>query len=580
MMTLKIKHALCVAFNLNRLRKILKQFSTDKLVKLYGESRIDAISNIIHDKMNESKLVDLIILNYGTQVLREKNIRIALYMGLSDQEQGYILDGVDLIGRKLDAEDKVKLANLRWGRTSSTSIRMLEVLNLDDSYLPPIRIQLPSTETISPALTLYPHQQRLKDNFVRQLNSGVSRLLIHMPTGAGKTRTSIEGIIDYWKANADRAKNIVWLAHSEELCEQAVETFSKIWRVRGDADINIHRLWGGHPTPDLEYGNSIIVAGFQKLYSMLSSNKDEAFLAMAMLRESTEIIIVDEAHKAIAPTYQACIDYLFRDGHTKLIGLTATPGRATRDVDFNVAGDTETDALAAYFDRNRIGLTDGNGNEIDDPIKYLQEHAFLAIINRRKVNTNIHLELTDKEKGFIANFLDIPASVLSRLASSDERNALILLEIVTLVKVKKQVIVFALSVEHAHLISQLLNLQGVKARCVDGATTAFDRRDSIDRYKSSEISVLVNYGVLTTGFDAPNTNAVVITRPTASLVLYSQMIGRGIRGPKVGGNKECFLVDLEDNLVGFPSEKQAFNYFNRAWKDNGRQFNNTSANSN
>ena len=78
--------------------------------------------------------------------------------------------------------------------------------------------------------------------------------------------------------------------------------------------------------------------------------------------------------------------------------------------------------------------------------------------------------------------------------------------------------------------------------------------------------MLVNYGVLTTGFDAPNTNAVVITRPTTSLVLYSQMIGRGIRGPKMGGTKECIIVDIEDNIINLPSEQTAFNYFNSHWE--------------
>jgi superfamily II DNA or RNA helicase len=61
--------------------------------------------------------------------------------------------------------------------------------------------------------------------------------------------------------------------------------------------------------------------------------------------------------------------------------------------------------------------------------------------------------------------------------------------------------------------------------------------------------VLCNYGVLTTGFDAPRVRAVVIGRPTASRVLYEQMIGRGMRGPRFGGTDECLVIDLDDNLV-------------------------------
>jgi superfamily II DNA or RNA helicase len=89
----------------------------------------------------------------------------------------------------------------------------------------------------------------------------------------------------------------------------------------------------------------------------------------------------------------------------------------------------------------------------------------------------------------------------------------------------------------------------------------FSRRKYIEMYKNREIKVLFNYGVLTHGFDAPNTDVVIIGRPTQSPILYSQMIGRGLRGPKVGGNKECILVDIKDNIVGLPNERRTFTMY-------------------
>ena len=108
-------------------------------------------------------------------------------------------------------------------------------------------------------------------------------------------------------------------------------------------------------------------------------------------------------------------------------------------------------------------------------------------------------------------------------------------------------------------------LRSIEARCIEGNTESNTRARYIEAYKHGSVQVLINFGVLTTGFDAPNTNAILIARPTASIVLYSQMIGRGIRGPLVGGNEECLLIDLEDNLVGFPKEQQAFRYFDNYW---------------
>ena len=73
-----------------------------------------------------------------------------------------------------------------------------------------------------------------------------------------------------------------------------------------------------------------------------------------------------------------------------------------------------------------------------------------------------------------------------------------------------------------------------------------------------------NYEVLTTGFDSTNIRCVFITRPTQSIVLYSQMLGRGLRGPMMGGNEECLLVDIEDNLGKYDAD-MAFEHFNSYW---------------
>ena len=70
----------------------------------------------------------------------------------------------------------------------------------------------------------------------------------------------------------------------------------------------------------------------------------------------------------------------------------------------------------------------------------------------------------------------------------------------------------------------------------------------IEQFRSGQLSVLSNYGVLTTGFDAPKVRAVVVARPTASPLLYEQMIGRGMRGPRFGGTEKCLVIDVEDNI--------------------------------
>ena len=84
--------------------------------------------------------------------------------------------------------------------------------------------------------------------------------------------------------------------------------------------------------------------------------------------------------------------------------------------------------------------------------------------------------------------------------------------------------------------------------------------------------ILVNYGVLTTGFDAPKASAVVIARPTRSLVLFSQMVGRAIRGPKAGGTEACEVVTVVDpSLPGFGDVAAAFLNWEDVWQGCGSQ---------
>ncbi len=92
------------------------------------------------------------------------------------------------------------------------------------------------------------------------------------------------------------------------------------------------------------------------------------------------------------------------------------------------------------------------------------------------------------------------------------------------------------------------------------------RRNIIRDFKDEKFDVLLNFGVLTTGFDAPRIKTVIITRPTTSIVLYSQMIGRGLRGKRMGGNETCRIIDIRDNLEDFGPIEDIYDFFNGYWE--------------
>ncbi|MBT3511050.1 MAG: DEAD/DEAH box helicase [Nitrospina sp.] len=538
------------------LEDALKRLGMGNLSHLVGYDRIEAFDSF-GQSITETKMVQILLCRHGSQLLSNKEIRVAILDALPDPLLGYIFDGQYDANRQVRNSCKDSVKNIQWSRTGEKPKRVLSIFGLDDNHLPPQPTALESHIKVTPNSTLYNYQRRVKDRLIRFLSKN-NRVLLHMPTGSGKTKTSIEGIVDYWRSTADRDGLIIWLAHSQELCEQAFDSLKSIWLERGDSPIDMFRLWGKHSIDEIATsGNGFIVASLQKIHSMKLTSSNEVFAMISGIKTKCRMIVIDEAHKAIAPTYKTSIEFISNVDKTKLVGLTATPGRG-----FDQA---ETRDLVEFFDGNKISITDDSGKDVDDPIRFLQDNQYLARVKRKPVLTNIELDLTDSERDFVTNFLDLPPSVLKKLSKDSKRNALILAEIINLHARGKFIIVFALSVEHAHLLTELLLLKKISVRCVDGSTPTKDRSCYLEEYKSGEVNILINYGVLTTGFDAPRTNAVVITRPTGSLVLYSQMLGRGIRGPKMGGNIECELVDLEDNLLGFPRDSQAFTYFDQAW---------------
>jgi superfamily II DNA or RNA helicase len=127
------------------------------------------------------------------------------------------------------------------------------------------------------------------------------------------------------------------------------------------------------------------------------------------------------------------------------------------------------------------------------------------------------------------------------------------------------VIYFGPSVLDAECMAFLLRQRGIVAAFVSGNTRDVTRRKIIADFKAGRVRVLCNCEVLTTGFDAPKVSHVIMARPTVSQVLYEQMIGRGLRGPRFGGTASCVIIDLEDK---YRSERPKLGYqqFRDLWR--------------
>ena len=110
----------------------------------------------------------------------------------------------------------------------------------------------------------------------------------------------------------------------------------------------------------------------------------------------------------------------------------------------------------------------------------------------------------------------------------------------------------------------------MKSVVISGSTPRNERLISIQKFKNKEINFIINHSVLTYGFDAPETDNFVICRPIFSDILYEQIIGRGLRGPKFGGTEYCNIIDFTDNLGRF-GDQQSYNRFKELWVEEHKE---------
>ena len=405
-----------------------------------------------------------------------------------------------------------------------------------------------ASSVVVPEYKLFDHQRNPALKVMSVFKSGKSKCVLHLPTGGGKTRTSMVVICRWLVENPGTC--VVWLAASEELLSQAADEFEKAWKFLGDRDVSIERVWGTNSLKQRDFSGTFVVGGLKKFVSIM--DRDAEKLLPILLKVS--LIVFDEAHQAIAPTYRDLLGYLrSRNPELPLLGLTATPGRTINNAE-------EDEELADFFGNTKVEI---EVEGFDSPVDYLVSNGYLAKANF----IDVKFESKVYERSILTSS-DISDEVLVEIGADNRRNAELIKAAIALAKRHSRILLFAPTVESAKIIAMVLAASGFDAYSLDGTTDPFARRAMISKFKGNlqGTQILCNFGVLTMGFDAPGTSCVIIGRPTKSVVLYSQMVGRALRGSSVGGNDEADIVTVVDtSLEGFGSVAAGFNYWDKKW---------------
>ena len=349
-------------------------------------------------------------------------------------------------------------------------------------------------------IKLFDYQEDMKERIEKALRLHRS-VMAQMPTGTGKTYL-LTAVIDSFVSNNPMEK--VWIvAHRRELVSQIDETVRKF-----------HSYSVSNTSSLLSSVKAMSIQWLMRHY-------DE-------IEEEPGMIVIDEAHHALAKTYKEMWE---RFPKAKFLGLTATPcrlnGKGFTDL-FDVL--VQSWSVPEFISKGRLATYDFVSIKSDGVTQRL-----IDSLQKRGADGDYQ----NKEMDMLLN----KKPSIERLYRSLEEYG----------KDRKG-IVYAINISHAQKITKLYQEHGVKAIAIDSKTPAAERQQDIEAFKKGDIQVLVNVDIFSEGFDCPDVEFVQLARPTLSLAKYLQMVGRGLRVAK--GKKNCVIIDNVGlyRVFGLPSQ--------------------------
>ena len=345
-------------------------------------------------------------------------------------------------------------------------------------------------------LVLRPYQIEALNAIVNAEANGINKQLVVLPTGAGKT-------ILFSELPSIRPNSLpmLVLAHREELLNQAKE---KILSANPNLNVAIEQA-------EKKAGQADVVVA-----SVATLGRNNTPRILEYDKNYFKSIIIDEAHHAAAQSYKRIVDYF---NTSFLLGVTATPQRS------DSTRLTDVFQEIVYY------------KSIQDLIK----EGWLCPLIGYRVNTSTDLTNVEMQNG------EYNQVQLEDEVNNPERNARIVAAYNALANSTKT-IVFAAGVNHARTLAKEFEKAGTSVRVIVGTTPSDERRQTLSDFRSGNLKVIVNVGVLTEGFDEPSLQTIMLAKPTRSTLLYTQIVGRGTR--LFPGKQHCTIIDISDTTKG------------------------------
>ena len=347
----------------------------------------------------------------------------------------------------------------------------------------------------------YYYQQQILDRLeAERLVRGYYKNLVVAATGTGKTVISALDYKRFRKQNPDKPCRLLFVAHREEILKQSLYTFRAVLK-----DANFGEMFVGNYKPE----------SIDNLFISIQTFNSQDF-TQKTTPEFYDYIIVDEFHHAAAPTYQKLLAYY---NPKILLGLTATPERM------------DGKSILPYFN-NRIAaeirLPEAIDRKLLCPFQYFGVTDTVDLDSLKWANGGY-------DKGELSRVYTTSGYVAQQRADLVVRS---LLKYVTDINDVKG-LGFCVTVEHAEFMCKYFNEHGIPSMYLTGKSPDEERRDAKNQLVSGKVRFIFVVDIYNEGVDIPEVNTVLFLRPTESLTVFLQQLGRGLR---LSEDKECLTV--------------------------------------
>ncbi|MDE8670764.1 DUF3427 domain-containing protein [Pseudarthrobacter sp. H3Y2-7] len=331
----------------------------------------------------------------------------------------------------------------------------------------------------------YLHQEEMLEELEAERLKGFNHNLLVAATGTGKT---VIAALDYKRLceAAGRDLKLLFVAHRQEILKQAMRTYRDVMQDGAFGELYV----GNHKPQEWKH----IFASVQSLSSLGIKQLEPDFF---------DVVVIDEFHHAMAPTYRRLLDYLQPQ---QLLGLTATPER----------GDG-VDVAKQFFDgrtASELRLWDALDADLLVPFHYfgVSDDVDLSQLEWKRGNYDA-AQLSNLYTGNDARAAKVIRELRDKVTSTDHMRA----------------IGFCVSVQHAHYMAEVFNRAGIASVAVDGSTHDADRAAALERLRRREINCIFAVDLFNEGLDLPQVDTILLLRPTQSATIFLQQLGRGLR---------------------------------------------------